>query len=362
MKKIIKTTCLTLIILLSFSSIGTAMAQTPPPAAPEVENDTLVDESITQIDCFNGKENFGSFLRSLVSFDDFTAFFLDIQMNACQYTSVKILKDDLSSLREKIRDSYYTCDDHTATNLRLEYNRKEAELFFLRNLISTKKNERVATELSTLKDKMFQRFVKKKKYFLEKPQEGATKETFNEIWIQISTKYDARAFLECKGDIQLIQDKIEGLRDTIDGITAEFQRDKAQLEEAKETKNDNQGNKNASAAELKLNALNIFARSINQVSPQRFASDIIREFEQYTPSQLELHELLAAEQRRYEMDLKRAKQLARYKAKYQHTSDSISSDYSERIDTVILTLDNASVNMNDAKGCLEFVNETQCSE
>ncbi len=195
-----------------------------------------------------------------------------------------------------------------------------------------------------------------------KETEGAVKEVFDEVFSEFAEKYDARAFLECKGDIQLIQDKIDSLRDTIDGIVMEFRQDAGELQDMKERRQSNQGNKNASKAELKLNAMNIFARSINQVSPQRFASDIAREIEDKTFTQLELSERLAEEERRYKMDLKRAEQLARYRVKYQYTSDSISEDYSERIGTIITTVDNATVNLENLTACLEFVNETQCSE
>ncbi|MDP4007834.1 MAG: hypothetical protein Q8P68_01450 [Candidatus Peregrinibacteria bacterium] len=337
----------------------------------ETMTDDVVDEPVAQVDCFNGKENFASFLRSLISFGEFDAFFKDIQMNACQYTAVRQLKDDLENLREKIRDSYYMCDNKSANNLRLEYNHKEAELFFLRNLISTKKNERVATDLSSLKTKMFNKYVKQKKYFVEiapanesteEASDTQTVETFEEVWRDISKKYDAKTYLECKGDFELMRDKIEGLRDTIDGIVAEFKKDKEELDAEVEKLNDNGGNKNASEAELKLNAMSIFARSINQVSPQKFADEIIREFQSNSISQAELAAHIAEDQRRYEMDLARATKLARYRAKYQHTTDAISSDYEERIQTLISTIDSATINLDTTKDCLDFVNETQCSE
>lgn len=372
MKKLFPTIRLFLTALLLILSLGVnpAFAQ----EVSETPTDDVLDEPAAQVDCFNGPQNFGSFLRSLISFDEFDAFFKDIQMNACQYTAVKQMKDDLENLREKIRDAFYMCDAKQANNLRLEYNRKEAELFFLRNLVSTKKNERVATDLSVLKQKMFNKFVKQKKYFLEKPpvavsdsagngtEQAATKEVFEDVWRDISKKYDAETFLECKGDFELMQEKIDGLRTTIDGIVAEFQNTAGELEDLAERENTNKGNKNASEAELKLNAMNIFARSINQVSPQKFADQIVREFENNSFTQLELSERIAQDQLRYEMDLTRAKRLARYRSKYQHTSDSISSDYTERTAALISTLNTATINLDSTKGCLQFVNETQCSE
>lgn len=332
------------------------------PVAFAEGDESVLDEPAAQVDCFGGKEQFGSFLRSFISFDQFDFFVKDMFMNACQYTATKLVKDDLKDLREDIRDSYYQCNDNQASNLRIDYNRKEAELFFIRNVVVTNGNTRVKGDLGVLRQKMFDKFVKKKKYFLEKPEEGAKQEVFADVWSDFVEDYDPQYFVDCKNDVQAIQDGIDGIRDTIEGITQEFRDTQGEFEELVQ-ESEATGNKTAPKEQLKLNAMNIFAQSINNVSPQKFGQDLIRELgdEGRRPTQFELTQRLAREERRYRMDLKRAQKFAYYKAKYQTTSDPISLDYRERVDLLVETLESAQIETTSVKGCLEFVNETQCS-
>ncbi|MBT6068918.1 hypothetical protein HOG48_04135 [Candidatus Peregrinibacteria bacterium] len=351
MKKLISTICIIFILVL-----------TAPVQTFAEQSEDVVNEPVAQVDCFGGKEQFGSFLRSFISFDQFGMFFRDIFMNACQYTAVKLVKDDLTDLRERIRDSYYRCDNHQASNLRLEYNRREAELFFLRNLVKTDGKTLVKVDLASLKEKMKKQFVSNRKYFLERPKEGAKKELFDDVWNDFISRYDQQYFIDCKGDIELIQNKINSLRDTIDGIVQEFAQDAAELQDMKERRGEAMGNKTSPEEALKLNAMNIFAHAINQVSPQKFGQDVIRELESNTITQLELTQRLAAEERRFQMDQQHAEKFAKYKIKYQMTSNPISNDYSERADMIVESLENANLEALDVSSCLGFVNGTQCSQ
>ncbi len=342
-------------------------------APPTTPTEGVVDEPIAQIDCFGGKEQFASFLRSFISVDQFEGYFKDLQMNACQYTAAKVLRDDMKKMREEIRDAFYTCDSKEATELRIKYYRKDAELYFLRNVVTTHKGKLIAADLNQLKTKMHQRFVKKLGYFTEEPptegEEGVTdrsglQENWDEVWGEFVTSYDPQYYIECKGDIELIADKIESLRTTIESIAAEFRNTKGEVEEQQnaDKKEPSPRLGGGGDAELKLNALNIFARTVNQVSPQRFSQDILRDMQNKTLTQLEIATLIAEEERRYKLDLRRAEALARFKAKYQHTSDAISQDYSIRINTVIDTINNATQNLQNVTSCIEFTNESQCSQ
>lgn len=350
------------VLIISMLLMGSSSAF----ADSAVEEEAIIQEPAAQVDCFNGKEQFRSFLQSFISFDQFDFFVKDMFMNACQYTSVKRVKDDLEDLREDIRDAYYRCDSNQETKLRLEYYRREAELFFLRNIVTTKDNTRVAHDLNNLREKMFERFVEKRGYFLEQPDEGSQKELFIDVWSDFVERHDPAYFIECKGDVELIQESIDNVRDTIEGIAQEFRNTQGEIAELTGSDDDQEssatGNKSASESQLKLNAMNITAHMVNNVTPQKVGRDIIRQLGPRPITQFELTQRLAHEERRFRMDLKRAEKLGRYKAEYQYTADPISTDYTERIDLIIGSLELAQMDSVDVTSCLEFVNETQCSE
>lgn len=307
--------------------------------------------------CKSGPSEFISFITALISFEDFDGYFKDLTMNGCQYTEVSNLRKKLKSIREDLRESFYNCATTQIAKSKKEFYATQANLYFVRNLVLTKKNTRIANPLPVLKDKMKERFVKKLKYFNE-DEVTETKDSFEVVFAALSAKYDAKDFVECKEDVELLVDYVKGLKSTIDGIVGEL---KGETED--EFKAVISNFPNASKEEGKARAESQIDIANKGVDIQRGVDQIINDLEEIGgKSSLSILSEIENEEVRYSMDKKKAKAISRFKAKYQFVGDSITQDYANRVAIINETIRSSTQSIGAVKSCLNYATETQCSD
>lgn len=122
-------------------------------------------------DC--GKGFASSFLPSVMDFQDFSVYWADIfTKNMCQIDDIFQVEEDLDSIGESIRASYYSCDYENVKTLTIQYKMAKAELYFVRNAAFVdsgslnsedvkKINEQIDSYLSVDKGVLYKEMVEK---------------------------------------------------------------------------------------------------------------------------------------------------------------------------------------------------------
>src|SRR5262249_25140524 len=94
--------------------------------------------------CRTGSRDWGSFISSVISYDDFNEYFKDLfvrySANICLYTDIDSVQTKIKKVREQIRKAFFVCDPN-ANKLKRTYYELQAELFFLRKFVDMKNGQ-----------------------------------------------------------------------------------------------------------------------------------------------------------------------------------------------------------------------------
>lgn len=179
-KKIGTVTVLTLLLIISVSlSQKSVLAQ-----INSNQNDDCYDDWL-------------AFSSSVISFEDFKEYWKDIfyryNKNICHYMDIANIQKKMVSIREQMREAYYSCSYGIAMSLSKRYTEMEVEIYYLRNFISFPLSQPKKIAEEKIYKQMVNKFYITNPYFFD---ENEVKELFDKY----NKKYENRftAYQECQ--------------------------------------------------------------------------------------------------------------------------------------------------------------------
>ena len=109
-----------------------------------------VKDTVSKVTCIRG---FSNFLGSIIDLEDFSVYWNDLfTKNMCYLSDVIDIEDEMDSIQEELRQSYYSCDYTNVADLEKEYKMKKIELYFVRNVIGIDTESLTSYEIQNYKD------------------------------------------------------------------------------------------------------------------------------------------------------------------------------------------------------------------
>ena len=311
------------------------------------------DTSGGQVVCRGGRD-WGTFISSVLSYDDFSEYWKDILVrysaNICHYQDIDSLLNKISGVREQIRRAFYVCANTDA--MKRTYYELEAELFYLRKYIKTDYSDFVVVDDQKVIDDLRGYFVINKGFFSDQ-------EILN-LFAKFKTKYASRlaVYRECKDPVwQNLVDKWNEFQSDAGGITQAL----------------NQANRTFEKRwdRMKNTSMNlgrdfwggIVAARINGLLPQEGWDQILDTLKRNSPSGINFQQLNAAKEvsdQSYDAQKEEGTYLAEYQTLYMETSDEFTKEIVARLNMLDSIVQNTWKYQNQTIQCVKTINNKQC--
>jgi hypothetical protein len=300
-----------------------------------------------EVVCRNGESDFASFASSVLGYDDFIEYWIDLfaryNANPCLYADVKSLSERITKAREQIRKAFYACDPQIE-KLKQTYYELEAELFFLRKYVEVGSGALVVRPDAEVIEHMRQHFRITKGWFSD--------EKIKELFDRFKKRYQNRIEFYQNCSDPAWDNIIEKLKELKEHVQGGFGAKEAAQALARKSKNilnvprQRSGNFLEGFLDIRLNLL----------EPQKALSEISAALKKELPSGYTFSQLQGAqqyEQKRYENDYAHADYLTQYEHLYKESSGSIQTEIT--LDLTILE--------KTIKGTFPYLNQTmQCTK
>ncbi|HLG26004.1 MAG TPA: hypothetical protein VI588_04460 [Candidatus Gracilibacteria bacterium] len=205
MKQFLHTIGLRLIvaILTAAACAQLAMAQAGGPSGPG-----------QQVICRNSRD-WGVFISSVISFDDFSEYWKDIlsryNENICHYQDIDGLLNRIKGVQEQIRSGFYACAD--VSKDKKTFYEIDAEIYFLRKYVNAANGQFLVTSDQQLISDMRNNYVVDKGFF--------TDAEIQPLFDKFKQKYEPKleAYKNCKDMTwQALVDKWNEFKETAGGL------------------------------------------------------------------------------------------------------------------------------------------------
>lgn len=313
------------------------------------------------------------FLKPFMGWSNFDDYWGDFRRNYCQYLEIEDVREELLASRALMRDAIYKCDFNTVQSEKKNYYKLEAELWYLRNFISTKEEANVPKNEAIVKSEMKSYFVNELKIL----GEDQTNEYFAEFQEKYATSFEK--YKDCKDDIawQDVKNKAIEVWETIktnSKTTWEKERKaaKTRREEDKE-KEEDKGAKEGSSSGFWSKLIKEHTDvEINQKEPKKGLDEIIEKFEEFTtgdkeagkfkPSFSDVLRYQQQEEMRFDLDIASAQRKASYELLYKNTGDSIAKEFDKKLLRLNSVIEETNAKtFPKLKNLMEYIQGRQCA-
>jgi hypothetical protein len=316
----------------------------------------LFPDQSNQVACRGGRD-FGTFLSSIITYDDFMDYWNDILVrynaNICHYQDIDGLVNRIKGVRQQLRSAFYVCGD--TTGLKATYYDLEAETYYLRNFIKYTKtpegNYIVVNEQKLFND-MKAYFVDDKGFF--------DTAHLTRIFNQFKTRYQSRlaTYNNCTDPTwQNLVDKWNEFKDDAGGVSSALKQAGSSMTKRWDRMANTPMNLNRDFWGGFLDV------KINGLPPKEALSQIAEEFSRNMPSGSTISQLQAASATSDEVYAYEASEqtyLAEYKMLYMESSAEFLKLMLARLDALDTTIKDTFPFQNQTIQCVKGIVDKQC--
>lgn len=316
---------------------------------------TMFPENSGKEAACRGGRDWGTFISSVLSYDDFSEYWKDIfvryNANICHYQDIDSLLNRISGIREQIRKAFYVCAN--TDSMKKTYYELEAELFFLRKYIKTDYSSFVVVADQKVIDELRSYFVINKGFLSDSE--------ITDLFAKFKTKYAPRiiAYKQCTDPTwQSLVDKWNEFKSSAGGITPALNSAKQSVEK----KWDRMKNTSMNLGRDFWGGF-VDAR-INGLEPKEGWNQILDTLKKNSPSGGVTFQALTATKtiadQSYDSEKQEETYLAEYQTLYMETSDEFTKDIVAKLNMLNSIVQDTWQYQNQTIQCVKGINNKQC--
>lgn len=333
-----KKTLITISILLTFIWVG-----------PK----TFAQQNIPDESCLI---DFQTFISSHLSFTDFASAWSDILVlypqNTCYFNDISGIKNQLRNVQKQIRAGFYACNAASTLALQDQYNKLEAELFYLRHFIDVSQSKVTKIPDNKVYEELRQEFVIDKQYY-----DDAMLKT---IFDSFKSKYEARienTYAKCKDQT------LEGLKKKWNSLAENFKKMAESQEKAVTAEWQKAVNNPPKKTQAQLGG--VIDTRVNNVQPPRTPDQILTQLTAESPSGFEptldvLQLAVYQEIETFNTNYETANIMGEYEALYKKSGDTLGKDFEQKIIELNKIIKETFKPLEELTKCSKKVGEKQC--
>ncbi len=307
--------------------------------------------------------NWDDFLGATISVDGFENYWKEALglYNKCQLNDIDALQSQIDNLQKQIRTSFYSCNNSRIEELRPQYFKLNAELYYVRNFIETSDGNFVKANESKLLENMISEFAKTtrqidegtlRKYFEEFKKKYADREKSyasckNNKWAEVSKKWKE------------LENNLKALESSANQISKKSNSTAANSNQSANTAKNAPKNKGGSFLSKVLSA------TINKQDPSKSLDKIATDFQQQnpsigTPNLDQLTSNFSSSQKSYATSLSKQQMLDRYQVLYKQSGDDAFTDLTKKMNVMNEVIKQSLPTLSKLGTCSKQIGARQC--
>jgi hypothetical protein len=332
------------------------------------------DVAVTVQKCKDGGFEFIAFLKATAGFNGFDGmleYWKDFLRNNCHAFDLYSLDDQQDAVKKSIQSAFLKCESNKVPELENQYNKLEAEIYYVRNLTKVSVVNETLTlgivntgleDLTLNDDDFIKDLMTNKKNFDDRIED------FDKFFESLTVKYSDRKYQYIKCEESGWEEVVEKFKEFIDNLGGlkEGAEAVADIVEEEADRFDNATNfpKGGLGGFVK----NSFAIKVNNLPAEKGLSDIAGDIEaqDFWSSYGEQREssaiLNAAGKARTEREalIDRTALEAKYSALYKSTTDASTKEFLKAVDSLQFYINEGIASLRNVFSCVDTMIEKQC--
>jgi hypothetical protein len=304
--------------------------------------------------CYN---DWLSFVSSVVSYDSFTEYWKDIfyryNKNICHYMDIANVQKQMDSLRNQIRNTFYSCNLENAVSLGQRYIELEAELFYLRNFVEFPQSKVEKLSDEKIYKNMLDKYLYENDFYTDEQE-------VRELFERYRTKYENRVetYSKCEDPgLSMLMEKWDSLVENF----------KAMSESTEKAVKSN-WNRAVNTPVKRTNPFTLgnLNDRLNNLPPPKTIDEIKSELQKEIPGETQptLESLQSAVSLHHEENVEKTNEatlMAKYETLYKKGGDNSTKSLVEKLKEINKLVNDTLPVFDSLESCAKKTEERQCS-
>lgn len=332
------------------------------------------DVAVTVQKCKDGGFEFIAFLKVTAGFNGFDGmleYWKDFLRNDCHAFDLYSLDDQQDAVKKSIQDAFLNCESQKVPDLEQQYNKLEAEVYYVRNLTKVSAvNETLSLGIANtgIEDLTLNDDAYIKDLMITKKKFNDRIEDFDKFFESLGSKYSDRKYqyIKCEetGWEEVVEkfkefiDNLGGLKEGAESVANVVEEEAARFDNATNFPKGTLGGFVKNAFAIKVNNLPA-AKGLSDIAEDISAQDFWSSYGEQRESSAILNAAGKARTERESL-INRTVLEAKYSALYKSTTDASTKEFLKAVDNLQFYISEGIASLRNVFSCVDTMVKKQC--